>query len=413
MINNLKYTMKKIISPVLLAGLVGVGTFGCSNKNESKNTSITTEKTTINTDMTDAYTLEKIKDDGFLYTVKTYDAEKSKNQPYEMKNIKKSYNVKCTPAEFKNYVEEKDITWEDLKLTVEKSNFDEYHKSLLVRGINDLQKNNFNIDLSVINYNLKNIEVEYVDSYKENISGTFDCFEHKMTLLKNIPNKKRYEIVFLHEMLGHGMTDAYIEESKVYCSIDAPTYVIDENNNYVGYSLYGQAFTEATAQIIALTALDKDLCEEYISGYDLSMVELLMLCKDNNCGVDEYANYGVHRLIDKMKQNKVDNPYDILGIVSYNLETSEMGETPNILSNQVMYSYFYERIEDELQDGTSFAELNNDMKNVFNYPQDYVLLLGTQDNNQIVVCHDDYINLTQLYTDIGSYACDIVNTKTK
>lgn len=400
---NIKYIGKKCL-PLLVAGVTAIGASSCSNKNGSK-------KVKIDTNDTKAYTLEQYTDVPYLYTVKTYDSKKAKNQKYEMKTIKKPYEVKCTPIEFKNYVNEKDVTWDDIKLTIEKSEFDEYHKSLLVRGINNLKKNNFNMDLAVLNYNLKNINIEYVDFYKEDVLGAFDCFEHKIILLKNMENTKKYEIVFLHEMLGHGMTDAYIEESKVYCSLDTPTYVIDENNNFVGFSLYGNAFTEATAQIIALTALDKELCQEYMSGYDLCMVELLMLCKDNNCALDEYANYGIKKLEEKMKKNNIDAPYDILGIVSYNLETSQMKETPNFTSHDIMYDYFFERVTDELDEGTSFEKLNNDIKDIFNYPAEYVSLLANENNEQLVILYNDYINLTGLYNEIGNYACDKVNTK--
>jgi hypothetical protein len=63
-----------------------------------------------------------------------------------------------------------------------------------------------------------------------------------MTIYSEIDDKEKYELVFLHEMLGHGMTDAYYDASQVYCSIDQPIFVIDSNNNYVGNSFFGEAF---------------------------------------------------------------------------------------------------------------------------------------------------------------------------
>lgn len=401
---SIKYIAKRAI-PTMVVGVTALSTCSCSTK--KKQSSDTIEKMNINNP---AYTLEQNDIAPYLYSVKTYDAIKAKNQPYEMKKVKKSYDIKCVPAEFKEYIDEKDITWDDLKNTVVNSKFDEYHKQLLLRGINNLQKNNFNIDLSIINYNLKNIEIEYVDSFEKDVLGVFDCFEHKISLLKNIDNKKKYENVFLHEMLGHGMTDAYIEESKVLCTIDTPTYVIDENNKYVGYSFCGNAFTEAMAQIICLTALDKDLCQEYMSGYDLNIVELLMLCKDNNCELDEYANFGVNSLVKKMKQNKVDNPYDIIAMASYNLEVSEINKKMEITSDTLMYNYLKERVSDELEAGKTLEELNNEMIDIFNCPTEYVILLENENNEQLTICCNDYINLTRLYNDIGSYAFEILNT---
>lgn len=405
MIKNLKYSMKKTITPILLAGITGTCIFSCSSK----------ENTKENINNTKAYTLEQNQDLSYIYTVKTYDAEKAKDKEYEMKKIEKSYNTKCVPATFKNYIDKKNITWDDLKNTVEKTNFDEYHKNLLLKGINNLQKNNFNIDLSVINYNLKNIKIEYDNFDNNNVFGEFSCFEHKIKLSKNIKNKRGYDIVFLHEMLGHGMTDAYIEESKVYCSIDTPTYIIDENNKYIGYSLYGEAFTEATAQIIALTALDYDLCEEYRSGYDLVMAEQLMLCKDNNCELDEYANYGVDILIKKMKKNKIDNPYEIIAMVSHNLEESNFKQKMEISSDEVIYNYFTERIRDEIDSGTSFQELNDKIRealhsSLYNY---LIIIEDSYNEEQIIAQGSDFIYLTKLYNDLGKYANEIINKKTK
>ena len=154
--------------------------------------------------------------------------------------------------------------------------------------------------------------------------GTFDCFNHEIKLCNDIKdndkyNNDKYNLVFLHEMLGHGMTDAYYDEMKVYCSIDQPVIIKDDNGNIAGNSLYGQAFTEAMAQIITVTALNKQLTKERISYYDLCMVQLLMLCEDNNCSIVDYANNGVNYLTDKMKENDINDPNGIIAVASYNL----------------------------------------------------------------------------------------------
>lgn len=389
---------KKILA-LLTVGTMTLGTCSCSNKKQ---------KIIINTEKASAYSLEKI-EDSVLYKVTSYNTDEAKNKPYEMKKIPKSYDINCTPSEFKNYLNEQNITWNDIKLTIEKSSFDNYHKDLLLKGIANLQNNNFNIDLSVLNYNLKNITIKYMDSNKDSIFGKFDCFEHEITLSKKITSQKKYENVFLHEMLGHGMTCAYIEESKVYCSIDTPTYIIDENNYYVGYSLYGNAFTEAIAQIIALTATNKEKCTEYMCGYDLNIVELLMVCKDTNCRLDEYANYGVQTIINRMRQNQIDDPYKILAMTSYNLEASELNRPLEITSEQIMEDYLIERITDEVKNGASLQELNKKIMDMINCSTEYVTLLQNPNNEILAICNKDYINLTKLYNYAGNYASALIN----
>jgi len=398
---NIKYITKRAI-PTMVATVTALSAYSCSTKKENSEK----EKMNINNS---TYTLEQYTDIPYLYNIQSYDSEKAKGTPYEMKKVQKSYNTKCTPKEFEKYTNEKNITWSDLKNTVNNSKFDNNHKNILLKGIDNLEKNNFNMNLSAINYNIKNISIEYVDEYHdEDILGEFSCFEHKITLSKNINDQSKYELVFLHEMLGHGMTDAYIDDTKVYCSIDTPTYVTDPDNNFIGYSLYGEAFTESTAQIIAITALDKQLSPEYMSGYDLNMTELLMLCKDNNCEIAEYADNGINYLIKKMKQNKIDNPYDLIAMTTYNLETAEMNMEIKKLSEQIMYEYFCERVSDKKQEGKSLEEINKDIQEIFNYFGEYILV-EIIDNDNIVANNKDYINLTRLYEEIGNYA--LGNTK--
>ena len=392
---NIKYISKRLL-PTLVAGITALSTYGCSTKPQKID-----KKNIPNTS-----SLEQYEDMPYLYSIKSYDSEKSKGTPYEMKKIQKSYNTKCTPKEFEKYINEKNIEWSDIKNTVNNSTFDDFHKNMLLKGINNLEKNNFKMNLSVLNYNLKNINIEYVEDYQnQDILGEFNCFEHKITLLKNIDNEKKYEEVFLHEILGHGMTDAYIDEEKIYCSIDTPTYVTDLNNNFIGYSLYGEAFTEATAQAIAIIALDKQLSQEYLSGYDIIVTELLMICKDNNCEISEYAENGVNYLIKKMKKNKIDDPYNLLAIITYNLETSEMNQKIEILSEQLMYEYFCERISDKQEEGKSIDEINKDIKEIFNYIGEYIFFMKKNDDI-IITDNNDYINLTKLYNEIGNYAIE-------
>lgn len=398
---NIKYITKRTI-PTMIATVTALSTYSCSAKQKNNEN---TEKTNII--KTDSCTLEQYNDFPYLYKIQSYDYEKAKGTPYEMKGMDKSFDVKCTPKEFEKYTNEKNITWSDLKNTVNNSKFDDYHKNILLNGINNLEKNNFNINLSAINYNIKNIDIEFVDNYDDqDLLGEFSCFDHKIKLSKNIYNQKKYEVVFLHEILGHGMTDAYIDETKVYCSIDTPTYVTNQDNEIIGYSLYGEAFTESTAQIIAITALDKQLEPEYACGYDLNMAELLMICKDTNCEISEYANNGVNYLIQKMKNNKIDNPYDLIAMATYNLESVEMNQEIIKPAEQIMYDYFCERVSDKQEEGKTIEEINNDIKESFTIFGEYILVLRNDNNDEMVVHNQDYINFTRLYNEIGNYALE-------
>lgn len=399
---NIKYIAKRCI-PLLVAGTTGLTMYSCSNRKE--------ENKKINVDNNEAYTLEQYEGYPFQYKVLKYNADKCKNQEYEFKPIK-SYDIKCTPENFGQYTKETNVTWDELKNTAESTNFDDYHKQLLIKGINNLQKNNFNMNLSVINYNLKNIKIKYESKYeRESINGTFNCFEHEMTISDHIENKEEYESVFLHEILGHGMTDAYIEDSKVYCSIDQPTYIIDNEGNYVGGSFYGQAFEESMAQIIAITALDNELKPEYGCAYDMSMVEMLMILEDNNCNLVDYANKGVDYLTYKMKVNRIDDPNGIIAVITYNLSETDSIITP---SEEVMYNYFREVVDDSYEEGKSIEQIEDRVSKAFNSFGNYVLIYNDpKTDGDVVGLKNDIMNITKLYDDIGKYAVQKRHTLSK
>lgn len=389
MVKNFKCYLKNRIAAVLVAGVTGISFVGCTAVKEEKEYAMGNG----------SYSVIQDDNSSFQYNVVMYDVDKCKNKEYELSGIHKTYEKKCVPNEFGKYIDSDNITWNDIRDSISNSNFDDYHKNILLKGIGNLEKNNFNMDLSVLNYNLNNISIKYKDEYdKDNILGTFDCFNHEITISNKIDDAEKYELVFLHEMLGHGMTDAYYDESCVYCSIDQPIFVIDENKNYVGNSFFGNAFEESMAQIIAITAIDKQLSTKYMSSYDLSMVELLMLCKDNNCSLVDYANNGVFFLVNKMKHNNIDDPNGIIAMTTYNLSEEEF----NISSEDVMYKYFVEVVDDCYENGKSIKEINNRIADDFNSFNEYVL---TYNGSYDVVLHEsDGINLTRLYEDIGNYA---------
>ena len=135
---NIKFNKNKMnkIYSMLLAGITGLTLASCSKEENIKSLKAKDNK---------AYTIEHNTEVPFLYEVTKYDAIKSKNQPYEMPIITKSYDVKCTPSEFKKYLNEENVTWNDIKTTINNSKFNDYHKKLITEGVNNLEKHNFNM----------------------------------------------------------------------------------------------------------------------------------------------------------------------------------------------------------------------------------------------------------------------------
>jgi hypothetical protein len=398
--------MKNIKKVYLMAGLTVLNLTGCTlQKNNSVPENSSTIITTSNQNNELPFTYEIEPATGFQYYVTSYDVERAKGTEYELNGITGSYNIKCTPAQFKQYIGGQVVTWNDIRKTISESKFDDYHKNLLLQGISNLEKEKFNIDLSVLNYNIKNTKLIYSDDFKEKSEGYFDCFEHTINIKKTISNQKHHNIVFLHEMLGHGSTEAYIPENKIYCSIDTPTYIINDGQVF-GTSLFGESFTEAMAQIIAIIATGKQICKEYRSGYDLTMQELIMMCLDNNIELHEYANNGVQCLKEKLKNKEIKNYMNYIVLPTYNLEGQGKKEDIAILSDDLMYNYFKSSIDNSLKSGKSADEIIEHNTYVFNKTSDYVYTYVKKDSansDAYVVLAEDYINLSKLYRDLCTY----------
>ena len=150
MIKNFKCYLKNKIAAVLIAGATGITCVGCTNKNSNVN-----DVTVYISEETNDFV--PYEDYPFEYKVTKYDCNKYKGTKCYFGDSFKSYDIKCTPIEFKNYFSCTNCTWETIFKAVEESPFDEYHKKLLNNGLINLKNNNFNMDLTVLYYNLKKI----------------------------------------------------------------------------------------------------------------------------------------------------------------------------------------------------------------------------------------------------------------
>ena len=68
----------------------------------------------------------------------------------------KDYSKHCMPNEFKNYVKEENITYDDIRNTLNSNvNITDDIKTILLNGIDNLEKNGVKLNLDLLKHNLK------------------------------------------------------------------------------------------------------------------------------------------------------------------------------------------------------------------------------------------------------------------
>ena len=246
----------------------------------------------------------------YIYKMETCDDEVL--EEYAKRNLKMyvvpslSYDKICTPKEFGQYIGSSNVTYDDIRNTLSSIDIEDKYKNIILEGINNLEANGFNMSLDVLNYNLNHLKIEHADSLDKEtatVAAEFNPVNSTVTVTDNKVDGVEFEYIFLHEILGHGMTDAYVEDSKIYCTDSMPACLI-EDNEYKGNEVLGDSFKEALAEIIASTASNTKV-NDNSSMYTVPMYGLLLLLKTNKISVVDYADNGVYYLIDKMKKNNL------------------------------------------------------------------------------------------------------------
>ena len=273
-----------------------------------------------------------------------------------------SYEKTCSPIEFSNYTGEKNLTWEDIEKTIEEMKADEELKAILQDGVKNLKQREFNFDLAVLNYNLKNLQIKRVDpkELEEICAGaTFQANGSIMT----IPDDFEFNCdddscrkLIQHEILGHGSTLAYIP-NQVYCTINNFYLNIDENGNLNSCGKLGTSASEAIADLIS--SYSSNIKNDFENSYTIEVYALSTLLKANNYSIDDFVNYGINGLIQKMKEQGINNPMQY--IMKLDKEKEFMFENVALGQDKAYYDiftdYYWESALSKAINGESIDEI--------------------------------------------------------
>lgn len=408
---NKAFFKRKVTAILLSTSLLG-SIVGCSSKDnfitklEDKGFSIETinydDNTLYKIENNDTKYFENIDDESIGY--KTF-------LPYD-------YNTLYTPLEFSNYMGYSNITWNDIRNTLNSNNnLDKDIKDIILKGINNLEKNKYDINLGVLKYNLESLTIEYVENIYgvNNVPAVFYPDEQKVIVNSQYIDNPSYERVLYHEVLGHGSSMAYIKDNGgIFCSNSFETILV-ENKDIYGYSVFGNSFGEALADYVSYLATDRKI--SYIeSNYLPTLYFLKILCDSNGISMEKYANEGIKCLTDKMNSNGMSNQIELINYMDMKLYLLTVdNKNVNVTYNEIILSYLCDLAINRKGNNKSYSEVIDEIATYLDsfytymepalYNNRLYLVCGTEEAN-------DSLDLTGLGYSIAPYLKDLYS-KTK
>lgn len=269
---------------------------------------------------------EKFETEEDLFTSKKIEVERTSNGEYRIKSIKE--NPKYVDSVFiENNQEFSEIaginnpSYADLKEAVSNNTrIQDKFKETLIEGLTKLEESSFDIDFSVLYYNLKRLEVIEMDlgtidfnTGNSATTATFNPIDGQVVVrFENWEELSQEELLkikytFLHEALGHGSTEAYVENNLRSISYSLVTPIEDTDGKLVTIDMinYGDAFREAMADLIAIKAIGG---EKEVLTYKPFFMELEILLKVLKYSEKDLIDKGVWGLKDEMMKNGISNP---------------------------------------------------------------------------------------------------------
>ena len=308
------------------------------------------------------------------------------------------FDIVCTPSEFGEYVGEKNVTWNDIRNTINDMDIEDRFKQIIINGVNNLEKNDFDMSLEVLNYNLKNLEVEYVEKTQDDINcgrvAQFSQMEHKVKIYDT--DVINFDLLFTHEVLGHGMTMAYDEKNRVYCDDGIMLGHLNDKNKFDEITFVGHSFNECIAEMIRYYALNEKINYDD-TAYSPYVYAFILICKTCNVSISDFADKGIEYLMQEMKNNDLENCTDIIANLDYNLDaTIYEGIKVDYYLEDILEQLINQFAQNELKK-THDSELayNNTVSVIDSYKL-YMNVCLVENNEHILYVGYDYVSMEQL-----------------
>ena len=261
-----------------------------------------------------------------LFNSKKIEVEEAENGEFRIKAIKQ--NPRYIDSVFVENSNEFSLltgitnpSYDDLRDVVnENTNISDKFKDVLIEGLNHLELNDFDIDFSVLYYNLSRLKViemdfgiiNFLNGNKTTIA-TFNPTDGQIAIKFanwdeiDEDELQKLKYTFLHEVLGHGSTEAYVDNNFRSLAYSLVTPIEDTEGKLATIDMIncGDAFKEAIADIIAFKAIDGN--KELIT-YKPFFMELEILLKVLNYSEKDLLDFGVWGLKNEMSKQGIENP---------------------------------------------------------------------------------------------------------
>lgn len=328
------------------------------------------------------------KGDKYIYYVNGISDEFIKNSSYiDNDNEFTSYSKFCAPIEFGKYVGEENVTWNDIRNTLNSINIDLNIKKILLKGINNLEEKNFNMCLEVLNYNLKRLTIEFGD-YGETLLGRFDAYTGVAIFNNSLVGTDTFEKTIMHEILGHGMTMAYtLKDGGVLCLPSIHYFTVNKDKTKLeNFYSNGESLKEALAELIAVKASGKKTAPSE-SHYVVYLQELELFLKSTGVEDYEFASNGIKYLIDKMKESGVEDAFDYIDDFDTRMNLFETNQNFYTLCGDIdtLEVYYLLSVTDKkIKNGASEEYIMDFVDDCINSSKSVINLENTDEYNGIV-----------------------------
>ena len=232
------------------------------------------------------------------------------------------------PSEFKELSGIDNITWNDIRQALKNNNnISSDIKDIIKKGFNKLEDKDFDIDLSVLYYNLKDMKIELVDSREEIPQRTAGIYSSKENTIKiaNGIDQEYFERVIMHEIGHASIMCEYKKDDKVYCvSSTIPLAYSNDDFSEIYLRRFGDSFNEVYAEIFSCEATDQKI--DYLEGYQDLTYYVNML--NYTLGVDrkEYSLNGIESICSRL---------NALGLVDQNILIEDIDDVFCIASENI------------------------------------------------------------------------------
>lgn len=382
--------IKLAVAAIACAGMTITGAFltAANNKDTKSTDEITTEYTIDKL----AKTITELSDNGIdveqsdnlshVYYIKSLNPDRIKdNNKFGLTKDSfgnMDYDVICTPSELCKYVNDyKEITWDDVIDAIgENKSLEGRIGGKLIELITHLKYSGVNYNLYPLYYNMKNINLRYVEyGYKNAPISTFNCFKGEVCLKRNevLKDTDLHVYCLCKELLGHGSQEALINSNgkNIYCTTTSPFIMIDPNGEIITSGTLGESFKKFMTDVLTHKALNKKIdCfnRTGYSGLDFYCNNIFNSCNGN---YSDYINKGIFYLVKIMADNNISEPYYYIQLADNELfcyKSKLNGETTSF--SRGIEEYLYNLIDNKIKDGWEEHTINSYIDDLINKNKD-------------------------------------------